>query len=91
VLTSVEFFALLSCRVKFCGTSDGVRTSDSSVISAGVGAAGTAVPARPVHPAAKMTEQTIIAMIKYREQLIFNDHPEWYKKYFHPLPAVLPP
>jgi hypothetical protein len=32
-----------------------------------------------VHPAAKMSEQTRIAMIKVGEQLIVYDHPEWYK------------
>ena len=36
------------------------------------------VPARPVHPAARKSEQTRITMIKHRELFILYDHPGWY-------------
>jgi hypothetical protein len=48
-------------------------------MGSGAGVAGTAVPARPVHPAARMNEQTRIAKIRYRELLILYDPTEWYK------------
>jgi hypothetical protein len=48
------------------------------------------VTAGPVHPAARMSEQTRIAMIRVGEQLIVYDHTGWYKNMFILLAADLP-
>ena len=88
LLTSVDFFTLLSLRVKFCGISEGVRTSDSRGMCSGVGWAGAAVPLSPVHPVARTSEQTRIALNKPRELLICYDHFGSYKNMSILFPAV---
>ena len=54
----------------------------------GVDGAGTAVPVSPVHPVARTSEQTRIAMIKPRELLICYDHFGYYKNMSILFPAV---